>query len=168
MAAAIARHYFGRRMAVESAGVEARDIDPFAVLVMNEEGIDLSAHKSKTFAALDQGVFDLIVTLTPEAHHNALDLTRTFAVDVEYWPTLDPTVARDLGRPRDQIVEAYRAVRDELKARILSRFSQDFRESLRPPALILKARRFIFSPERRLPQKGFECRKKISWSFPVR
>ena len=123
MAAAFARHYFGRRLAIESVGVEAGEIDPFAVLVMQEEGIDLSAHRAKRFSALDNTVFDLIITLTPEAHHNALSLTRAFAVDVEYWPTIDPTVVRDLGRPREQIVEAYRGVRDELKARILARFS---------------------------------------------
>ena len=123
MAAGLARHYFGRRMRIESAGVEAHEIDPFAVIVMAQGGIDLSGHRSQTIAALDRDAFDLIITLTPEAHHQTLDLTRRASTVIEYWPTLDPTLARDLGRPRPQIVEAYAAVRDELEARILARLS---------------------------------------------
>lgn len=123
MAAGLARRYVSRRMLIESAGVEAHEVDPFAIAVMALEGIDLAGHRAKTFSALDQGAFDLIVTLTPEAHHHALNLTRTAAIEIEYWPTLDPTVARDLGRPRAQILEAYAAVRNELKTRILARLS---------------------------------------------
>jgi protein-tyrosine-phosphatase len=122
MAAALARHYLGRRVVVDSVGIEAGLIDPFAVAVMAEEGIDISAHRAKTFADLeDEAAFDLIISLAPEAHHHALDLTRAWAVEVEYWPTQDPTLQRDLGRPRLEVLAAYRAVRDELKARILSR-----------------------------------------------
>ncbi|HET9618815.1 MAG TPA: low molecular weight phosphatase family protein, partial [Pseudolabrys sp.] len=95
---------------------------PFVVAVMNEIGIDVSRHKPITFEELEdlEGLnFDLIVTLSPPAHHKALDLTRTLAADVEYWPTPDPTAIEG---SREQKLEAYRAVRDELMKRIRARF----------------------------------------------
>jgi protein-tyrosine-phosphatase len=124
MAAGLARHYFGTRMCVLSAGVEAREIDPFTVAVMAERGIDLSAYRPKLFAELDSSGIDLIISLTPEAHHHALQLATASSCIVEYWPTLDPTLERDLGRSREQILDAYRAVRDALEARILARLSE--------------------------------------------
>jgi hypothetical protein len=57
--------------------------------------------------------------LAPEAHHKALDLARNYAVDVEYWPTQDPTLTSG---NREQILQAYRAVRDGLFAKIKARF----------------------------------------------
>ena len=72
-----------------------------------------------TLSELHDTSFDLIVTLTPEAHHQALELTRTMAVDVEYWPTYDPSLATG---SRDQILEAYRTCRDQLLQRIKTRF----------------------------------------------
>lgn len=119
MAAAILRHLAGRRVYVESAGVRAGEVDPFVVAVMDEIGIDLSAHQPHTLADLHDTTFDLIVTLSPEAHHQALELTRTMAVDVEYWPTLDPSFV--MGN-REQILGSYRAVRDSLFAKIKARF----------------------------------------------
>jgi protein-tyrosine-phosphatase len=94
-----------------------------AAAAMEEIGIDISAHRPLTFEEVDdlEGLnFDLIVTLSPEAHHKALELTRTFAVDVEYWPTADPTAIEG---SREQRLNAYRAVRDQLLARIRQRFS---------------------------------------------
>ena len=91
MAAAILRHLVGRRVYVESAGVRAGGPDAFAVAVMDEIGIDISQHTPRTLRDLHDTSFDLIVTLSPEAHHQALELTRTMAVDVEYWPTFDAT-----------------------------------------------------------------------------
>src|SRR5262245_57164342 len=91
MAAAILRHLGGRGVYVESAGVRAGDPDPFASAVMEEIGIDLTQHNPRTLEDLNDTSFDLIVTLSPEAHHQALELTRTMAVDVEYWPTFDAT-----------------------------------------------------------------------------
>jgi protein-tyrosine-phosphatase len=119
MAAAILRHLAGNRVYVESAGVRAGETDPFAVAVMEELGIDLSRHRPVSLADLHHTSFDLIVTLAPEAHHQALELTRAQAVDVEYWPTPDPTLASG---NREQILAAYRAVRDGLFARIKRRF----------------------------------------------
>jgi protein-tyrosine-phosphatase len=121
MAAAILRHLAGRRAYVESAGVRAGDADPFVAVVMNEIGIDVSQHAPRTLRELNDTSFDLIVTLSPEAHHQAMELTRTMAVEVEYWPTLDASVMIGSGN-RDQILEAYRAVRDALFLRVKQRF----------------------------------------------
>lgn len=121
MAAAILRHLAGRRTYVESAGVRAGGADAFAAEVMNEIGIDIAGHKPHTLRELNDTSFDLIITLSPEAHHQAMELTRTMAVDVEYWPTFDATMMIGHGS-REQVLQAYRAVRDELFQRIKRRF----------------------------------------------
>lgn len=121
MAEAIARHYFGRSVYVQSAGVRKGETDPFMVAALDEAGIDATKHKPRTIAELEEweGLnFDLIITLSPEAHHAALELTRTNAVAVEYWPTADPTIVQG---SRDQQLDAYRAVRDSLTKRIAAR-----------------------------------------------
>ena len=123
MAAAMLRQMLGSSIYVGSAGVRKGEPDPFAIAVMAEIGLDISRHKPVTFEELDdlEGLnFDLIVTLAPEAHHRALEITRTNAVDVEYWPTPDPSVAEG---SREQRLEAYRAVRDQLLAHIRERFA---------------------------------------------
>ncbi|HWV54374.1 arsenate reductase ArsC [Pseudorhodoplanes sp.] len=122
MAMALFRHLFGKRIYTGSAGVKTGEPDLFAAAVMDEIGLDISKHKPQTFEELEdwEGLnFDLIVTLSPEAHHKALDLTRTLAAEVEYWPTPDPS---DVGDTREQKLEAYRAVRDQLMDKILERF----------------------------------------------
>ena len=119
MGAAILRHLAGNSLYVESAGVRAGETNPFAIAVMEELGIDLSQHKPVSLADLHDTSFDLIVTLAPEAHHQALELTRSQAIDVEYWPTPDPTAASG---NREQILSAYRAVRDGLFQKIKQRF----------------------------------------------
>ncbi len=121
MAAAILRHLAGRRSYVESAGVRAGGPDAFAAAVMNEIGIDISKHTPRTLRELNDTSFDLIITLSPEAHHQALELTRTMAVDVEYWPTFDATLMVGQGS-REQILQSYREVRDNLFRRIKARF----------------------------------------------
>lgn len=124
MAAAMLRQMLGASIYVGSAGVRKGELDPFAVAVMAEIGLDLSRHKPVTFEELDdlEGLnFDLIVTLAPEAHHRALEITRTNAVDVEYWPTPDPSIIEG---SRDQKLEGYRAVRDQLLAQIGERFAR--------------------------------------------
>src|ERR1700686_4867943 len=123
MAAALFKHLFGHSIYVGSAGVRKGEIDPFAVVVMAEMGLDIARHRPMTFEELEdwEGLnFDLIITLSPEAHHKALDLTRTIAADVEYWPTPDPTGQEG---SRAQQLEAYREVRDMLAARIKERFA---------------------------------------------
>ena len=124
MAAALFAQIFGRGIYVASAGVRKDDLDPFAVAVMAEIGLDISRHKPVTFEEIDEweGLnFDLIITLAPEAHHRALELTRTSGVDVEYWPTADPSGVEG---SREQRLDAYREVRDQLLARIRQRFSR--------------------------------------------
>jgi protein-tyrosine-phosphatase len=124
IAAGLFAQMFGRAIYVGSAGVRKGELDPFAIAVMEEIGIDISRHKPVTFEELEdwEGLnFDLIVTLAPEAHHRALELTRTSAVDVEYWPTPDPTGTEG---SRTQRLESYRALRDQLSARIRDRFAR--------------------------------------------
>jgi protein-tyrosine-phosphatase len=119
MAAAIMRHLFGKFVYVEAVGVRAGDLDPFAVEVMEEIGIEIGGYKPKRFEDMEDGSFDLVVTLSPEAQHKAVELTRTSAVEIEYWPTMDPTA---LEGTREQRLDAYRGVRDELMRRIRARF----------------------------------------------
>lgn len=118
MAEALAKHLFGRQIYIQSAGVKKGDLDPFAVKVIEELGLDLSGHKPHTFEDIEDSNFDLVITLAPEAHHKALDMTRTMAMDVEYWPTADPQLANG---SREQILDAYRQVRDGLMKRIRDR-----------------------------------------------
>jgi len=124
MAAGLLQQMFGKNVYVGSAGVQKGELDPFAIAAMEEIGIDISRHKPITFEELEdlEGLnFDLIVTLSPPAHHKALELTRNVAADVEYWPMLDPAVAEG---NREQRLNAYREVRDQLMARIRERFTQ--------------------------------------------
>ncbi len=119
MAAAIMRHFYGRRVYVASCGVKPGPADPFVAAVMDEMGIEMGKHRPRSFADLEDTSFDLVVSLSPEAHHRALELTRTMAIEAEYWPTLDPSV---VSGSREQILESYRAVRDGLVRRITDRF----------------------------------------------
>jgi protein-tyrosine-phosphatase len=123
MAAALLRHMRGAPLYVASVGVRAAEVDPFAVAAMEEIGIDIAGHRPITFEELEEleGLnFDLIVTLSPEAHHKALALTHRLAAEVEYWPTADPA---DVEGNRAQRLDAYRAVRDQLLERIRQRFA---------------------------------------------
>ena len=124
MAAGLFHQMFGKSVYVGSAGVQKGELDPFAVAVLEEIGIDISRHKPMTFEELDEleGLsFDLIVTLSPPAHHKALELTHSIAADVEYWPTVDPT---GIEGSREQRLQAYRDVRDRLMAHICERFGK--------------------------------------------
>ena len=123
MAESLLRQMFPQALYVKSAGVRKGELDPFAVAVMAELGQDISHHKPMTFEDLEdwEGLnFDLIITLSPEAHHKALALTHTLAADVEYWPTPDPTTTEG---SREQKLQAYREVCDTLLLRIQKRFA---------------------------------------------
>ena len=123
MAAGVFRQLFRVPTYVASAGVRKGELDPFAVAAMDEIGIDIARHKPTTFEELEEweGLnFDLIISLSPEAHHKALELTRTLAAEVEYWPTPDPTVQEG---SREQRLDAYRDVREMLVRRIKERFA---------------------------------------------
>ena len=119
MAEAYLKHIHGRRVYVDSVGVRAGMADGFAIAAMDEIGIDISKHRPKSFDDLEDTTYDLVISLSPEAHHRALELTRTMAVDVELWNTMDPTIIHGT---RDQRLEAYRQVRDVLISRIDQRF----------------------------------------------
>ena len=119
MAEAMLKHLQGRRIYVDSAGVRQGPIDEFAVAVMDELGIDITKHRAKSFDDLEDGSFDLIISLSPEAQHRAVDMTRTMAADVEFWNTFDPSVVEG---SRETRLDAYRQVRDQLMRRILQRF----------------------------------------------
>ena len=103
---------------VASAGIRPGERDPFVDAVLGEVGLSLGRHAPHSLDELEDDYFDLIVTLAPEAHHAALELTRSMAVDVMYWPTPDPAVATGT---RDQIMHSYREVREHLKLLIEKR-----------------------------------------------
>jgi len=119
MAEAMLKHLHGRRIYVDSAGLRSGPVDEFAVAAMEEIGMDISKHRPKTFEQLEDGSFDLIVSLSPEAQHHAVEMTRTMACDVEFWNTFDPSIAEG---SRETRLDAYRQVRDQLMRRILARF----------------------------------------------
>jgi protein-tyrosine-phosphatase len=120
IAAALMRHLYGKFVYVDSVGVKKGTPDPFAVEILREIGIEPGPIKPKTFEELEDTNFDLVISLSPEAHHKAVDLTRTMAVETEYWPTYDPTVVEG---SREQRLEAYRFIRNDLLKRLQQRFA---------------------------------------------
>jgi protein-tyrosine-phosphatase len=119
MAEALLKHHRGTSLYVDSVGVRAQEVDGFAVAVMDEIGIDISRHRAKTFEDLEDTSFDLVISLSPEAQHSAVELTRTMDCIVEFWPVFDPGIVEG---GRELQLEAYREVRDHLLRRILARF----------------------------------------------
>jgi protein-tyrosine-phosphatase len=119
IAAALMRHFYGNRVFVASVGVRGGEADPFVSVVMDEIGIDMRRHRPQSFEDLEDANFDLVVSLSPEAHHRALELTRTMAIEAEYWPTQDPSA---VSGSREQMLAAYREVRDGLMGKIRKRF----------------------------------------------
>ncbi len=124
MAEGLLKHLLGHRIYVDSAGVRASAINPFVIEVMDEIGIDISNHRGKSFENLEDTSYDIIVSLSPEAQHQAVELTRTMACEVEFWNTLDPTIIEG---NRETRLDAYRQVRDTLKKRIEARFVLDLK-----------------------------------------
>lgn len=119
MAAALMGHLYGRYIHIESVGVHHGALDPFAVEVMREFGLDITSHRGRSFEELGARAYDLIISLTPEAHHKAVALTARMAVKAEYWPTLDPSAYEG---SREQRLLVYRQVRDALMERLRARF----------------------------------------------
>lgn len=115
----LARRMLPASVFIASAGLRAGERDPFVDAALAERGLSLGERHPRAFEELDDAYFDLIVTLSPEAHHRALEFTRSSAVEVEYWPTADPTTATGT---REQILAAYRDVLDRLAERIARRF----------------------------------------------
>lgn len=122
MAAALLKRRFGEAVLIESCGLRpAEEIDPFVVAVMDEIGLDLERHRPQGFDAVADLRFDLVISLTPEAQHRAVELTREAGVEVEYWPMGDPALTEGA---REQRLEAYRQIRDELDGRLEARFGR--------------------------------------------
>ena len=119
MAEAIAKRLYGHASYIDSVGVRADGIDEFVAVVLDELGIDAHRHHAKTFDDIEPRSFELIVTLSPEAHHRALEFTRGSATDVEYWPIPDATAVEG---SRETRLAAYRQVRDLILARLKTRF----------------------------------------------
>ncbi len=120
MAEAIMKFLHGHRVFVDSVGVRPGQIDGFVIAVMDEIGIDISRHNSKTFNDLEDDYFDLVITLSPEAQHRAIELTRVMACEIEFWNTMDPSLIESDNR--EVRLQAYRDVRDQLMKRIKERF----------------------------------------------
>ncbi len=120
MAESIMKFLHGHRVYIDSAGVRSKDIDGFAIAVMDEIGIDLSRHHAKTFDDLEDDFFDVVITLSPEAQHRAIELTRVMACEVEFWNTMDPSLVES--EDREVVLESYRQVRDQLMMKIKQRF----------------------------------------------
>ncbi len=119
MAEALAKRLYGQSVFIDSVGVRASDIDGFAVSALDELDVDVHRHHAKTFEDVDAASFELIVTLSPEAHHRALEFTRGTAAEVEYWPIPDPSAADG---SRESRLDAYRETRDRILARLKARF----------------------------------------------
>ncbi len=120
MAESIMKFLHGHRVYIDSAGVRSKDIDGFAIAVMDEIGIDLSRHHAKTFDDLEDDFFDVVITLSPEAQHRAVELTRVMACEVVFWNTMDPSLVES--EDRETVLNAYRQVRDHLMMKIKQRF----------------------------------------------
>ncbi len=119
MAAAILHHFCGAKIYVASCGIAAGDPDPFVGMVMDEIGIDVKNHRPHSFEDLEDSAFDLLITLSPEAEKRAHDMARTMAIHVESWNIADPS---HTSGSREQILDAYRAVRDDLVKKVKARF----------------------------------------------
>ncbi len=119
MAEALAKNILGFKLFIDSAGVHSQSLDPFAVSVMREIGMEISSHHTKTFDDIQANSFDLIIALSQEAYARAQDFARTANVEIEYWPIQDPTDER---KNREQTLEAYRSVRDDIRSRIIKQF----------------------------------------------
>ena len=119
MAEALAKRLYGQASYIDSVGVRASDVDGFVASALDEIGIDVRRHHAKTFDDVDASSFDLIVTLSPEAHHRALEFTRGTAAEVEYWPVSDPSAVEG---SREMRLDAYRMMRDQLLMRLKARF----------------------------------------------
>jgi protein-tyrosine-phosphatase len=125
MAEGIMKKFYGTDTYVQSVGVKNDlEIDGFSIAVCAEQGVELSRHRSRSFDEMEQwgddlSSFDLIVALSPTSHRRALELTRYFHLEVEYWPILDPT---GLGENRDAKLVQFRAARDQITQRLTDRF----------------------------------------------
>ena len=127
MAEGIMKKFYGAGTYVQSVGVKNdMEIDGFSIAVCQEIDVELGRHRSRSFDEMEQwgddlSSFDLVVALSPASQRRALELTRFFHLDVEYWPIMDPT---GLGETRDAKLEMYRQSRDQIIQRLTGRWGQ--------------------------------------------
>ena len=119
MAEALMKYLHGGQIYVQSVGVRPSEIDPFVLVVLDEIGIDRSRHRARSFEDLEDDYFDLVISMSPEAQHRAVELTRKSSCALEYWPVLDPSLVEGT---REAKLAAYRTLRDDLLARLIHRF----------------------------------------------
>ena len=125
IAEGLAKLYYGKKIFIQSAGIlNEVEIDGFAIAVCAEIDVILERHQSRSFDEMEKwgddiSSFDLIVALSPAAQRAALEYTRYFSLDIEYWPILDPT---GLHEERNLILETYRTTMYQIRDRILDRF----------------------------------------------
>lgn len=125
MAEGIMKKLYGQQTYVQSAGVKNdMEIDGFAVTVCEEIGVQLSNHRSRSFEEMqdwgdDLGGFDLVVALSPASQRLALDMTRVYHLEIEYWPIMDPS---GLAEGREAKLAMYRQTRDQIRSRMVARF----------------------------------------------
>ena len=120
MAEGIMKSLVGTNVFVDSVGVRKGQLDAFVIAVLDEVGIDMNNHRPKTFEELEDDSFDLVISLSPEAQHKAVEMTRTSHCEVEFWHTMDPSI---IDGSRETRLDAYRTVRDELSKKLRQRFS---------------------------------------------
>ncbi|MGH6912726.1 MAG: low molecular weight phosphatase family protein [Geminicoccaceae bacterium] len=118
-AEALMKYLHGRQVYVQSVGIRPEPVDPFAVAALDEIGIDIAGHRSRSFDDLEDEFFDLVISLSPEAQHRAVELTRTSSCEIELWPTMEPGL---IGGSRETRLDAYRALRDDLLDKLQRRF----------------------------------------------
>ena len=127
MAEGIMKKFYGTDTYVQSAGVKNDlEIDGFSIAVCQELGVELSRHRSRSCDEMEEwgddlGAFDLVVALSPASQRRALDLTRIYSLEVEYWPILDPT---GLGETREAKLASYRNARDQIVERLVARWGE--------------------------------------------
>ncbi|WP_227271678.1 arsenate-mycothiol transferase ArsC [Roseobacter weihaiensis] len=127
MAEGIMKKLYGTGTYVQSAGVtNDMEIDGFSIAVCQELDVELSRHRSRSFDEMenwgdDLGSFDLVIALSPASQRRALELTRFYSLEVEYWPILDPT---GLGETREAKLVSYRQARDQIRSRLIDRFGE--------------------------------------------
>jgi len=120
MAEGLLKFLHGDRIFIDSVGVRPGEVNGFSVAVMDEIGIDISRHNAKSFDDLKDSYFDLVIPLSPEAQHKAMEMTRVMACEVDFWNTFDPSLIES--EDREILLDAYRKVRDQLMERIKDRF----------------------------------------------
>ena len=122
MAEAMIKHAFPGEVFVDSCGVTPGVQDGFATSVMQEIGIDLSAHEPKSFGDLDSGFYDVIISFSPEAHDAARKLTQNMDCDTLYWPVDN---LANLTGSREEMLRAYRHVRDDIRRKLSLYFGKE-------------------------------------------